>query len=258
MKLAPSRALCAAGVVALLLFAGASAPAALMNWGDVADPAGNVVFRQVTEDNDEATTLFAPIATGPTAVGDTLRFSPVGFQSQSQANSADAIDSTIRTTIQARPGASIDTVTIFEFGDYSLGGLLGGQANASVGAAFFWRITGINGAAAMLPLETATLAVSGGGFFSRPTGDGSARPWTGSVLLDLASYLSVNQISGLVTRVELTFDNTLQTAADQVSTAFIKKKGVEIVVDGEIPEPAAAGLIAAALASIAAMRYRLG
>jgi hypothetical protein len=243
------------------LFTAAMAQAALVNWGDVSDPAGNVIFRQVTENNSLSSTVFAPQATGPTATGDSLMFSPVNFQSQSSSNSAAAIDSTIRTTIEARPGQSINSISVFEFGDYSLGGLVGGQANASVGAAFFWRVVELSGLPVSLPLQTATLNVTGGGFYARPSGDGTARPWTGSVLLDVASYLASLDTSRVATKIELTFDNTLQTAADQVSTSFIKKKEVEITVDNgtpEIPEPAAAGLLALALGSMAAMRYRLG
>ena len=199
-------------------------------------------------------TVFAPIATGPTVSGNQLVFNPVNFQSQAN-NGADLIDSTLTTTIKAKPGATIDTINVNEFGDYTLGGLNGADALASVGAAFFWRVTEVNGAAVSLPTQVGQLAVSGGGLYERPADDGTAIPWTGNVVLDVAAYLLSQNIVGDATAVTLRFDNTLQTAADQFSNAFIKKKGVDITVtpgDPIVPEPTSAALLA-----LAAMGYGL-
>ena len=72
------------------------------------------------------------------------------------------------------------------------------------------------------------------------------RWWTGNVVLDVAAYLMSQNITGDATAVTLVFDNTLQTAADQFSNAFIKKKGIDITVNGDptIPEPTTAALLA--------------
>ncbi len=244
-------------LLAISLFSTA-ASATIVNWGDVSDAGGTVVFEQVTEDNDEPQTLFAPQLTGPTASGDTLQLDPQSFQSQSSGGGADLIDSTLRTTIASKAGEAINSIIINEFGDYSLGGLTGGQATASVGAAFFWRVIEVSNQPMSLPLQMAQLAVSGGGSYDRPGDDGTANPWTGSVLLNIAQYLVDEAIPGVATRIELTFDNTLQTAADGVSNAFIKKKGVEIIVDTGVPEPAAVAMLVAGLASMGMMRWRLG
>lgn len=233
---------------ALLLAVVTTADAATMNWGDKTTPASDVTFLQVTEDNDEASTIFAPIATGPTVSGNHLLFNPVNFQSQA-SNGADLIDSTLTTTVKAKPGASIDSIRIDEFGDYTLGGLNGFDALASVGAAFFWRVTEVNGAPIALPAQIASMTFSGGGEYERPTNDGTAIPWTGNVVLDVAAYLLSQNIVGDATAVTLRFDNTLMTAADQFSNAFIKKKGVDITVtpgDPVIPEPTSAALMALA------------
>ena len=233
---------------ALLLATAAVTDAATMNWGDKTTPTSDVTFLQVTEDNDEPSTVFAPIATGPTVSGNQLIFHPVNFQSQAN-NGADLIDSTLTTTIKAKPGATIDSIDIHEFGDYTLGGLSGYDALASVGAAFFWRVTEVNGAAVSLPTQIASAAFTGGGLYERPTNDGTAVPWSGNVVLDVAAYLLAQGITGDATAVSLRFDNTLQTAADQFSNAFIKKKGVDITVtpgDPTIPEPTSAALVALA------------
>jgi len=233
---------------ALLFATAAVADAATMNWGDKTTPTSDVTFLQVTEDNDEASTLFAPAAIGPSVSGNQLVFHPVNFQSQA-SNGADLIDSTLTTTVKAKPGATIDAIRVDEFGDYTLGGLNGADALASVGAAFFWRVTEVNGAAVSLPTQIASAAFTGGGMYVRPANDGTAVPWTGNVVLDVAAYLLSAGITGDATAVTLRFDNTLQTAADQYSNAFIKKKGVDITVtpgDPTVPEPTAAALMALA------------
>jgi hypothetical protein len=231
---------------ALIFATAAGSEAATMNWGDKAGT--DVVFQQVTEDNDEPSTVFAPAATGPSVAGNTLVFAPVNFQSQAN-NGADLIDSTLTTKIVAKPGASIDSIAIDEFGDYTLGGLNDADALASVGAAFFWRVTEVNGVAISLPTQIAAMTFTGGGMYERPADDGTAVPWTGNVVLDVAAYLLGQGISGDATGVTLRFDNTLQTAADNFSNAFIKKKGVDITVtpgDPVIPEPTAAALLTVA------------
>ncbi len=240
-------------VWALLIATAAVGEAATINWGDKAG--SDVVFQQVTENNDEAAPVFDSAA-GPTVSGNMLVFHPVNFQSQSN-NGADLIDSTLTTKIVAKPGASIDSISIDEFGDYTLGGLSDADALASVGAAFFWRVTEVNGAAVALPTQIASMTFTGGGMYERPTNDGTAVPWTGNVVLDVAAYLLSAGISGDATAVSLRFDNTLQTAADNFSNAFIKKKGVDITVtpgDPTIPEPTAAALLGLAAAAICVRR----
>ncbi|QDT68074.1 hypothetical protein MalM25_09860 [Planctomycetes bacterium MalM25] len=241
--------------MALSLIAPASA--ATINWGDLTSADSNVVFEDVTENNGEAGPLFASQVPGPIVVSDMLLLDPQNFQSQSSGGGADLIDSTLSTLITAKQGGSINTIEINEFGDYSLGGLTDGEAIASVGAAFFWRVLEVDGAPVGLPNETASMTVSGGGMYQRSADDGTAVPWSGSVLIDIDAYLAGEGIDGQATAVSLRFDNTLQTAADEVSNAFIKKKGVDITVTTdrpEIPEPTTVGLMLLGFATVAASR----
>lgn len=231
---------------AALLLAASAAPAATMNWGDKMDPAGDVMFLQVEEDSGAGN----PILFGdPTAVGNQLVYNPTGFQSQSSGGGADLIDSTATTTIMANPGKVINNLLFSEFGDYTLSGLSGGQAQATVGAAFFYTVLEVDGSPVMLTTETASLQVTtgssaNGGEYNRPTDDGTAVPWTGSVLIDLDAYLASQSIQGSATKVRLRFDNTLSTAADSVSNAFIKKKEVGgVIITSNIPEPTTAVLV---------------
>lgn len=237
---------------AAILIAASIAPAATMNWGDKSDPAGDVMFLQVEEDSGAGT----PILFGdPTAVGNQLVYSPTGFQSQSSGGGADLIDSTATTTIMAKDGKVINNIMFSEFGDYSLTGLTGGQAQATVGAAFFYTVLEIDNSPVTLGTETAslviptgvTLAQPNGGDYNRPGDDGTAVPWSGSVMIDLDAYLASENLTGSVTKVRLKFDNTLTTAADAVSNAFIKKKEAGgVIITTNVPEPTTALLLAIA------------
>ena len=205
----------------------ATASAGMFHWGDFAGT--DVMYLDVTEDNLEPTSLFAPMPGlgGPMVIGNSLHLDPQGFASQS-ASSAHAIDSTLSTTIMAGPGGGIDNITVSELGDYSLGGLSGGQANAQVGAAFFWTVLEVDNMAVNLDTQTTNLILNtgsgpNGGRYDRPADDGVTTIWSGAAAIDLAGYLAGQQIDGSATKVMLRFDNTLQTAADDISTAFIKK-----------------------------------
>lgn len=235
--------------------------AGTFSWGDFSG--NSVMFLDVTENNDEATSLFAPEPGmgGPSVSGDLLHLDPVGFSSQSQNNSADFIDSTLSTVIMANPGGAIDLLKVTELGDYSLGGLSGGEANAQVGAAFFWTVLEVDNAPVSLATMTANLTVNSGsgangGMYSRPTHDGVASIWQGTAMVDLNAYLASESLTGSVTKVRLRFDNSLQTSADNVSTAFIKKKSVDIEVNGRVPEPGTILLMSLAAVTLPAVRRR--
>lgn len=236
----------AALLACALLAAASTAHAATMDWGDLADPAGDVMFLEVAEDSGAGN----PILFGaPAAVGNQIVYNPTGFQSQSSGGGADLVDSTATMTLMANPGQVINNFQFSEFGDYTLSGLPGGAAQATVGAAFFYTVLEIDGSPVTLGTQTASLAVTpgsgvNGGEFNRPTDDGTALPWSGTVLIDLDAYLADESLAGSVTKVRLRFDNTLSTAADAVSNAFIKKKEVGgVVVTANVPEPTTALLV---------------
>ena len=237
--------------------------AGTFHWGDI--PGDDVMFMNVTENNGGPSSLFAPMpgTGGPIASGNTLHLDPQSFASMSTGNSADILDSQLSTVIMAGPGGALNSLSINELGDYSLGGLIGGQATAEVGAAFFWTILEIDNAAVSMATQATNLilgtgAGANGGIYNRPGDDGTAVIWNGIANIDLNGYLSGLSIAGNVTKVRLTFDNTLQTAADDVSTAFIKKKSIDIMVDADatVPEPTTALLLGLGLAIVPCCRRR--
>ena len=236
----------------------APAVAGTFNWGDLSD--GGIMYLNVEETNTQANALFDmnPGSGSPDVIGDQIFFDPQNFQSQSSGGGADLIDSTLTTTLMAPTGKFIDNIQIDEFGDHSLGGLPGGAAIAEVGAAFFWTILEIDNLANPQPTQTQNMLFTtgggpNGGEYDRPGDDGTAVLFDGSVFIDVAGYLAEQSIDGRATKVRLRFDNTLQTAADAVSNAFIKKKEINgIVITPNIPEPASIMLMLIALVLTAA------
>ena len=233
--------------------------AGTFSWGDFAG--NDVMFLDVTENNEETTSLFAPMPGegGPMVAGNSLHLDPQGFA----AMETELIDSTLSTVIMSDPGQGITNIDISEFGDYSLGGLAGGQASAEVGAAFFWTVLEIDNAAVNLATQATNLIVGtgsgpNGGRYERPGDDGTTIIWNGTASIDLGAYLDSLEMGGKVTKVRLTFDNALQTAADERSNAFIKKKSIDIDVHTEncIPEPTAALLLSLGAVMLANGRQR--
>lgn len=240
-----------AAVVAI----GASAPiskAATFFWGDVVDPAGDVMFLDVEETNAYATSLFAPEpgTGGPEALGNAIRFDPQGFQAQASGGGSETTVSTVEMVLMAQPGKTIENLLIQELGDYTLAGLPGGVASVSVGATFEWTILEVNGAPVTLPTQTDSLQVTSGagpngGSLSRPGDDATAAPWSGSVLLDFQSYMTGASLAGAATKVRVAFSNELVATSDAVSNAFIKKKEIGgFAVTANVPEPGSLCLLA--------------
>jgi len=242
-----------------------SVSAGIYHWGDLSDAGSEVTFLNVEEDNGYSSPLYAPEPGmgGPVAVGNSLVLAPQNFLSQSSGGS-QLTDSEFLTTLMVGLGDSINGIAVNEFGDYSLGGLPGSLATAQVGATFYWQVLEIDGVAVNMPLQVNSMYVSTGGgpqggLYDLPGDEGIATPWEGSAAIDVAAYLADNLISGAATKVSLIFNNTLLTAADGYSSAFIKKKGVGIDVFVNdpfhvVPEPASILLLGIGLVSLGSQR----
>jgi hypothetical protein len=229
------------GWISILLTATACCPAATMIYGDYSG--ADVIFTNVLE---ESATDPLPLFGAPLSTSNSLSFSPTSFGSSSSGQNADITDSQLSLTMQAVDDSVISAIIIKEAGDYSLTGT--GDATANVGAAVFWTVLEINGVTLAGPLPTGTANVtfaqgSGahGGSFRLPDDVGAANVWTGSLEVDMEDFLASQQLTGMVTKIALTLDNTLSTSSTAGTSAFIKKKESQQVgitaVTKPVPEP---------------------
>jgi hypothetical protein len=216
------------------------APAATQNWGDFIGD--TVMYLNVTELNGEPNLLFSM----PSVVGDTLEFDPVNFFSDTDPGpGVDITDSELSTVIMSKPGYFIENFMVSEAGDFSLIGLPGALAEANVGAAFFFTVLEVDGAAVangpsgVVSMQFTTGGGPNGGEFSLPGDAGVAVPWQGTAFIDIASAMAASPFSGQnATKVRLTFDNSLSTIADANASAFIKKKVIGgLTIQTNVPEP---------------------
>ena len=82
----------------------------------------------------------------PSVSGDTLEFDPVNFEVDvNPGPGVETLNSELHTVVEAKPGFFINNVFIAEVGDYTLVGLPGAFAHASVGAAFHFGVLAIDG-----------------------------------------------------------------------------------------------------------------
>lgn len=252
-------------LVAVVLLAN-SVQAGTFSWGDLSDPNGDVMYLNVTENNGEAAPLFdeMPGTGSPDVVGNQIFFNPQSFSASASGGASDLIDSTLTTVVMAKAGKAIDNISFDEAGDYTLQGLAGGNAMASVGAAFFVTVLEVDGVATLLPTQTLNMQFTtgsgpNGGTYSRPGDDGTAVVWKGNAFIDVNAMLNDLNVDGSATKVQLRFDNTLTAAADAVSSAFIKKKVIDGVIvtinkEGGVPEPGTVVLAVAGLVSLLGFR----
>jgi hypothetical protein len=225
---------------------GTSAFAAPINYGNFSGT--NVHFLNVTEDSN---TDPLPLFGAPTLAGDSLAFNPVSFGANASAGNGytDITDGTLTATITAKPGKSINFITISESGDFTLAGQ--GFATVSVAATMFAQVVEVNGAAINPITINGTLLftptgdpTTAAGDYSLPTHAGVGVVWSGSGTLDIDAALAGRNVQGHATKVLFSMDNTLVAIGSETAVAFVKKKtnGVTIIV----PEPATLSVLAGA------------
>lgn len=255
-----TRRLFSAGAVALCLGLMAfSAVAAPINYGDynVPTPPSSVDFLQVTENSGTDTPpLYG--APDPFAVG--LDFDPTSFTANSAGGGADITDGQLNFTVMGNPFppqgvVAIQSITLFEAGDYTLAGAGGAGTAVAAGAIMRATVTEIDGVA-VAPIALTPVNAS---FSDSLPGLQVATPWSLGMVLDVAGQLAPGSFIVGATKVEVVVNNVLVAQSEAQSAAFIAKKDFRISIEeipGQVPEPATAGMALLALAGLAAARRR--
>ena len=214
-----------------------------INYGDFVG--NDVTFREVTE---TALSLgdVEPLFGFPTVSGNTLLFN--NMSSASSSSGEFGVDDTVgqlTTTITADPPIGIHGLQLDEIGSATLSGDTN-EAFAAVGAVYVLTILEVDGVAIDPVNRTLNMVFSpsDGDYFLSVDGILNALVWEGSLGVDVSAILDVEGIDGVATKVSLTLTNSLATASQAGTSAFIDKTqrdGLAITVI--IPSPAVVGIL---------------
>lgn len=208
----------------------------------------------------ESTAPSAPALFGmPTLVeDDTIVFMPTAFiATPTPTQMTSIVDSQVRFTMIAKPGEVIPQLLLEEWGTVTLDGPTTDFAYASVGMAIFYHVIEIDGVAiqgpsAMVNMEFTPGSPTGGTFF---VSDGPLvnATWSGSKLLDFNQIiLDDPNFTGHATKIEVTFDNTLNVGNFGSTQVLMQKNKLRISVP-ELP----AGLLVLAGGLLLGARWLL-
>jgi hypothetical protein len=231
-----------------------AARAAVIAYSSSGNIPPGLTFSSVSESSGtDAVPLYGP----PTYFTTGIDFNPTSFVSSATAGAADFTDGQLNFTVADTPGGSlvsINTISIFEAGDFSLAGTgTAGGTQALAGAIIRVTVTEINGiAVAPIVLSPSNASVG----FNVVANPGLVQPWSLGTSINVDAQLAAGQDA---TRVEVSINNQLATLSQATSAALIAKK--EFIVNlgtlvTPVPEPATLSVVAFGAAWLLARRRR--
>lgn len=246
----------AATLAIAALIASSTAQAASINYGNFNIPPAGIMFLGVTESSGtDAVPLYGP--PNPFPVG--LDFDPQSFVASASGGAQDVTDGQLNYTVMglvnANGGVPIDSISLFERGDYSLVGVGTAATQAIAGANMFATITQIDGVP-IAPINLTPVNASVG--FNLVANPGIVQPWSLGTTLAVKAQLIAAGIPFTIgaTKVEVVINNQLIALSEPASLSFIAKKDFVVRVTGEpvgdpfVPEPATLALTAMALCGV--------
>lgn len=255
-----SMSLVAILVIGAVSFLTPRANAASINYGNF--PAGpGVTFIAVTESSGtDAIPLFGP----PDAFLIGLDFDPTSFVSSANNGAADITDGQLNSTIQgtvidSNNHVAINTINIFESGDFTLVGTGTSTTQVTGALSIFAKVTEVDGVTLANPVTTFANASFAANLVANP---GAAQFWSIGLSVDLNAFLTSQSVpySNGATRVEIALDNTLLSISEPSTIAHITKKEFVIDLDtsteGVIPEPGTAALAMMIIGGLTLRRKR--
>jgi len=237
------------GVLALFFTSGLKA--APISYGDFSVPPSGIMFLDVEESSGtDAVPLYGP--PDPFLVG--LDFDPAGFIAYATGGGADFTDGQLNFTVMSSTdpgeGVGIESIDLFEAGDYTLDGAGTAATRVSSGASIRASVTQIDGIP-VIPIQLTPVNSSIG--FNLVANPGVLQPWSLGLVLNVESQLAIAGIPFTIgaTKVEVVIDNQLLAMGESGSVAAIAKKEfvLDIIPDQveKIPEPTSAVLMSLAI-----------
>jgi hypothetical protein len=218
------------------------ANAASISYGNFAAPPATQFLNVTESSGTDAVPLYGPPA--PFATG--LDFDPQSFTASAGGGGADVTDGQLNFTVAA---PVINSVSLFEAGDYTLAGIGSPATQVFAGAIIRATVTQING----VNIAPLVLAPSNASFGDTLPGTVVVAPWSLGTTLNIAGQLPAGSNA---TRVEIAINNQLIGISEPTTVAFIAKKEFIINVNTEIPEPGTFALAGLSLCGIVAASRR--
>ena len=202
----------------------------------------------------------APLFGTPKLSGNSLIFSHMTFSSYATNGASDTTDGQLDATIQSvgNPGYYIDKLTLQEVVDTTLTGTGTSATYSSVGTSVFLQILQVDNVDLSVPeWIDLNMTMSESGQWTLANGPLNAHSWNGALTVDLSTILAGDGIPGHATQVAFEMDNSLATASEANTTAYIAKKAEGLSVTPIIlPEPSALSLLV--LSGVLLMAGRFG
>lgn len=194
----------------------------------------------------------------PVLSGDSLIFNPTSFDAQSSGIGAEIVDGTLSFILESKNGLSLEDLIIEETGFYTLVGLGTNVTQVLAGLAATVQIIEVDGAASAIsgPPSFLNYSETFADFNLADDGPAFLAAWDGqatfSIQDDAESQLGV---TGQVTKVAVTINNSLVAVSESGSASFIDKKGFRSFVV-TVPEPGTMVLLVSGVALLAVGRNR--
>jgi hypothetical protein len=220
------------------------ANAASISYGNFVAPPGTMFLNVTESSGTDAVPLYGP----PTPFATGLDFDPQSFVSSAAGGSADVTDGQLNFTIMA---PVVNSVSLFEAGDYTLAGIGGPATQVFAGAIIRATVTQING----VNVAPVVLAPVNASFGDALPGSVITAPWSLGATLNVAAQMAGLGL-GNASKVEIAINNQLISISEATSVAFIAKKEFIITTDTEIPEPGTLALAGLSLCGIVAASRR--
>ncbi|MEM9352448.1 MAG: VPLPA-CTERM sorting domain-containing protein [Planctomycetota bacterium] len=235
----------------------------------------NVWYGEVSESNTEGTGgsdgQTAELFGAPTGItGNAIDLDPQSFEASSTDGGFDITDGQFNFVVMGMGGSIIDSLTILERGDTTLGGIpINDNTFTTVVANVFIDVIEVDGAPVTtttnLPTQQLVFTPSGGDYKLLEDGGGApffTTDWDGAGTFDIGA-LTAAELSKRgetfergATKIRVALNNILTANSVDGTSSIIKKKDGDISVITEIPEPASAGLLFAGLVAAGCLRRR--